>query len=139
VVSKRLGMQRSATFSLVLAPPLGFFAKVVRPVIWLLSVSTNFVVRLLGGDPIASGEEMTIEEVREIVEGHQGLRPYSRAIMTDVFRAHERNVDRVMRPRTDVEFLAGDQTVQEAHALMLPSTHSRFPVKGRSVDDIIGF
>ncbi len=123
----------------MLAPPLGVFAKVVRPVIWLLSVSTNFVVRLLGGDPDASSEEMTTEEVREIIEGHQGLRPYSRRILTDVFRAHERNVDRVMRPRTDVHFLAGDQTVAELHDTLQTSGHSRFPVTGRSVDDILGF
>ncbi|NLG21659.1 MAG: HlyC/CorC family transporter [Actinomycetales bacterium] len=139
LVPKRLAMQRSATFTRMLAPPLGVFAKVVRPVIWLLSVSTNFVVRLLGGDPDASSEEMTTEEVREIIEGHQGLRPYSRRILTDVFRAHERNVDRVMRPRTDVHFLAGDQTVAELHDTLQTSGHSRFPVTGRSVDDILGF
>lgn len=139
LVPKRLAMQRSATFTRLLAPPLGVFAKVVRPVIWLLSVSTNFVVRLLGGDPHAKSEEMSTEEVREIIEGHQGLRPYSRAILTDVFRAHERNLDRVMRPRPDVQFLEGDATVAEVRSAVVDSAHSRFPVTGRSVDDILGF
>lgn len=139
LVPKRLAMQRAATFTRILAPPLGAFARVVRPVIWLLSVSTNFVVRLLGGDPNAASEEMSTEEVREIIEGHQGLRPYSRRILTDVFRAHERNVDRVMRPRTEVQFLSGDQTVAELYDTLRTSSHSRFPVTGRSVDDILGF
>ncbi|QDO89389.1 HlyC/CorC family transporter [Ornithinimicrobium ciconiae] len=139
LVPKRLAMQRSATFTRLLAPPLGVFAKIVRPVIWLLSVSTNFVVRLLGGDPHAKSEEMSTEEVREIIEGHQGLRPYSRAILTDVFRAHERNLDRVMRPRPDVQFLEGDATVAEVRSAVVDSAHSRFPVTGRSVDDILGF
>jgi len=139
LVPKRLAMQRSVAFTKLLGPPLNLFAKLVRPVIWLLSVSTDLVVRILGGDPNAAAEEMTTEEVRDIIEGHQGLRPYSRAILTDVFRVHDRSLDVVMRPRPDVEFLAGDQTVQEAHDLMVGSTHSRFPVTGRSVDDILGF
>lgn len=139
LVPKRLAMQRAVAFTKVLGPPLNVFAKVVRPVIALLSASTNVVVRLVGGDPHAKSEEMTTEEVREIIEGHQGLRPYSRAILTDVFRVHERNLDQVMRPRTDVEFLAGDDTVAEAYAQITTSTHSRFPVTGRSVDDILGF
>ncbi|WP_109474458.1 hemolysin family protein [Ornithinimicrobium cavernae] len=139
LVPKRLAMQQAVAFTKVLGPPLNLFAKLVRPVIWLLSASTNLVVRLVGGDPNAKAEEMTTDEVREIIEGHQGLRPYSRRILTDVFRVHDRNLDRVMRPRPDVEFLAGDQTVQEAHGLMVSSTHSRFPVTGRSVDDVLGF
>lgn len=139
LVPKRLAMQNAVAFTKVLGPPLNVFAKLARPVIWLLSVSTNLVVRLLGGDPNASAEEMTTEEVREIIEGHQGLRPYSRRILTDVFRVHDRNLDVVMRPRTEVEFLAGDSTVEQAHAALVQSTHSRFPVTGRSVDDILGF
>ena len=139
LVPKRLAMQRSTTFTKLLAPPLGVFATVVRPVIGLLSISTNFVVRLLGGDPHAKSEEMSTEEVREIIEGHQGLRPYSRAILTDVFRAHERNVDRVMRPRPDVQFLAGDALVADVRETVVESSHSRFPVTGRSVDDVLGF
>nr|WP_281496904.1 hemolysin family protein [Ornithinimicrobium sp. F0845] len=139
LVPKRLAMQQAVAFTRILGPPLNLFARLVRPVIWLLSVSTNFVVRLVGGDPDAASEEMSTDEVREIIEGHQGLRPYSRRILTDVFRAHERNVDRVMRPRTDVQFLAGDQTVEDLHDTLMSSSHSRFPVTGRSVDDILGF
>ncbi|WP_256841213.1 hemolysin family protein [Ornithinimicrobium cryptoxanthini] len=139
LVPKRLAMQRSVSFTKILGPPLNLFAKLVRPVIWLLSVSTNVVVRLLGGDPNASAEEMSTEEVRDIIEGHQGLRPYSRRILTDVFRVHERNLDVVMTPRTAVQFLSGDATVDEVHGLIVGSSHSRFPVTGRSVDDILGF
>ncbi|WP_256839721.1 hemolysin family protein [Ornithinimicrobium faecis] len=139
LVPKRLAMQQAVAFTKVLGPPLNIFAKLARPVIWLLSASTNLVVRLVGGDPNATAEEMTTDEVREIIEGHQGLRPYSRRILTDVFRAHERNLDRVMRPRTDVVFLSGDETVEAVHDMLVSSSHSRFPVTGRSVDDILGF
>ncbi|AXH95926.1 hemolysin family protein [Ornithinimicrobium avium] len=136
---KRLAMQRSAGFTKVLAPPLGFFATALKPVIWLLSVSTNAVVRLLGGDPGGSGEEMSIEELRRVVEDNSGLRPYSREILSDVFRASERTLGDVLRPRPDVEFLHAGQSVAEIEEFLRTSTHSRYPVIARTVDDVVGF
>jgi putative hemolysin len=139
LVPKRLAMQRAVGFTKVLAPPLNVFAKLMRPVIALLSVSTNAVVRLLGGDPHADREAMSAEELRVVLEGHEGLLPYNRRILADVFRAGERRLNEVMRPRTDVEFLAGDLTVAQAAEKVAGGTHSRYPVTGRSVDDIVGF
>ncbi|OLT20150.1 hypothetical protein BJF81_05335 [Ornithinimicrobium sp. CNJ-824] len=139
LVPKRLAMQRSAGFTRVLAPPLGVFARLLRPVIWLLSVSTNLVVRLLGGDPEATNEQMTIEELRRVVEDNRDLRPYSRQILRDVFRAGERTLGDVLRPRPDVEFLEADRTVEQVEDLVRRSSHSRFPVTGESTDDVLGF
>ena len=51
LVPKRLALQRAADFSLVVAPPLDRFSTLMRPAIALLSVSTDTIVRLLGGDP----------------------------------------------------------------------------------------
>ena len=139
LVPKRLAMQRSVGFTRILAPPLNAFAVVMRPVIWLLSRSTDVVVRLLGGDPHATTEDMTAEEIRDVVSTHQGLRPYSRRILTDVFRAGERRLTGVMRPRPDVEFLRGRLTVAQARAQVADSSYSRYPVIGESSDDVLGF
>jgi putative hemolysin len=139
LVPKRLAMQRAVGFTRVLAPPLSRFARLMRPVISLLSGSTNVVVRLLGGDPHADREQMSADELRSILEGHEGLLPYNRRILTDVFRAGERRLSEVMRPRRDVEFLDGDLTVGQAADDVAEGTHSRYPVTGRSVDDIVGF
>ncbi|WP_130012046.1 hemolysin family protein [Serinicoccus sediminis] len=136
---KRLAMQRSAGFTKVLAPPLGIFATLLRPVIFFLSVSTNLMVRLLGGDPGATQEEMTIEELRRTVEDNRDLRPYSREILSDVFRASERTLGDVLRPRPDVEFLAADARVEDVIGEIRRSGHSRYPVTGQGVDDILGF
>ena len=53
LTAKRLALQRSEAVALALAPMVDFIAKLARPVIWLLGVSTNVVVRILGGDPNA--------------------------------------------------------------------------------------
>jgi len=63
LVPKRLAIQRNAQFAYAVAPVLGGFARFMRPVIWLLSVSTNALVRLLGGDPNKTADELTDEEL----------------------------------------------------------------------------
>lgn len=139
LVPKRLAMQRSTGFTKALAPPLGVFATALSPVIWFLSRSTNVVVRLLGGDPDAKEEEMSIEELRRVVEDNRDVGPYSREILSDVFRASERTLGDVLKPRPDVEFLEADSTVAEVQEILTGSSHTRYPVTGESLDDVVGF
>ena len=139
LVPKRLAMQRSVGLTRVLAPPLNLFAKLMRPVIWLLSVSTNAVVRLLGGDPHALTEEVSAEEIREMVVDTRGIGPVSRSILTDVFEAGDRRLAEVMRPRPDVHFLDGTLPATTAYRRALSLPHSRHPVTGDDIDDVLGF
>ena len=89
----------------------------MRPVIWLLSRSTNAVVRLLGGDPQAAGEQLSAEELREIVSSHEDLEDDERRILGDVLAAGETTLKEVMRPRADVAFLRADLGLREAEEL----------------------
>jgi putative hemolysin len=139
LVPKRLALQRAATVSMIVGPPLDRFASLMRPVVWLLSVSTNAVVRLLGGDPKATTEVMSEEELRDLVAGHRGLAEDERRILDDVFDAGERTLGEVMRPRGEVTFLAGDMPLVEAAALVRASPYSRYPVTGQGFDDVLGF
>lgn len=139
LVPKRFALQRSAGLALAVAPLLARFATLMRPVIWLLSISTNVVVRVLGGDPHAKGEVMTDEELRDLVGAHEGLGVDERRILRDVFAASDRSVKEVMRPRGEVDFLEGDQPIAEAIDAVRQLPHSRYPVTGSSVDDVIGF
>ncbi|MGO1509844.1 MAG: hemolysin family protein [Actinomycetaceae bacterium] len=139
MVPKRLAMQGAEKFSIVVARPLNAIAIVLRPVIWLLDISTNIVLRLLGRDPHARAEEMDAEELRQIVAGHEGLGEEERQIVTDLLAVGERSVQEVMTPRTEVEFLDADTPVEEARAVVGSMEHSRYPVRGENDDDIIGF
>ena len=73
LTAKRLALQRAEAFALALAPLVDFIATLARPVIWLLGVSTNVMVKLLGGDPQASREEVSDEEIRALVSGSRTL------------------------------------------------------------------
>ena len=139
LVPKRLALQRNAAFAFAAAPVLNGFATLMRPIIWMLSQSTNVVVRLLGGDPNKAGEGMTEEELRDIVSSHEGLPDEERRILDDVLSLRHRLLSEVMRPRPEVAALDGTGSVQEAAAQVREQPYSRYPVVDRSIDDIIGF
>ncbi|WP_067129756.1 hemolysin family protein [Microtetraspora malaysiensis] len=136
---KRFARQRAEGMSLALAPLLDLVATLSRPVIWLLSVSTNGVVRLLGGNPSADRAAMTTEELRDIIVGHKELTQDERNVIAEVFTAGKRQLREVLLPRTEVEFMAADTPLAEAAVLAATMPHSRFPVYRDSYDDIIGF
>lgn len=139
LVPKRVALQRSASVALAVAPPLDRFATLMRPVIWLLSRSTDAVVRLLGGNPSARGEEMTEEELRELVLAHEALPEDERRILDDVFAAGDRSLAEAMTPRGDVAFLSGDETLADAARTVAAGPFSRYPVTGEDFDDVVGF
>ncbi len=136
---KRLALQRPEGVSLLFAPALDRIATLSRPVIWLLSRSTDLVVRLLGGDPHSKGEAITEEELRDMVAAHESLTKDERKLIDDVFAAGERQLREVMLPRTEVAFLDAGMTVQRALRETAEQPHSRYPVAGTSQDDVIGF
>ena len=136
---KRLALQRAEGFSLLVAAPLNAIAKLSRPVIWLLSRSTNLLVRLVGGDPTASGESISQEELRDLVTAHESLSSDERRLIGEVFRAGDREVREVMTPRTEVDFLDASMTASRAAKQVSDSSHSRYPVVGRDEDDVLGF
>jgi len=136
---KRLALQRAEGLAMLVAPSLNRAATLARPVVWLLSVSTNGLVRLFGGDPKVSGEAITQEELRDLVAAHESLTSDERRLIDEVFRAGEREIREVMTPRTEVAFLDASMTASRAAKQVADSNWSRFPVAGRDEDDVVGF
>jgi len=136
---KRIGLQRAVPLALLSAPTLDRIATLARPVVWLLSVCVNVVVTLLGGDPRQSRQAMTEQEVRELVAGTQTLSTDERRIVSEVFDAGKRQIREVLRPRTEVEFLAAGTSVGEAARIAASVPYSRLPVYQDSYDNVIGF
>jgi putative hemolysin len=122
-----------------MGPLLDGLATLSRPVIWLLSRSTDLVVRGLGGDPMVNREGITEQELRDLVTAHQSLTRDERALIDEVFEAGERQVREVMVPRTEVEFLDAALTVERAAGQVRDLPYSRFPVVRGSHDHVVGF
>jgi len=138
LVPKRIALQRAESTALLVAGPVDLLAKVTRPFIWLLSVSTNALVRLLGGNPDTGKEQITGEELRDIVAAHEDLTAEERALIDDVFDAGDREVKEVMLPRTEVFFLDASMSVHDAARAVSDAPHSRYPVIRGSADDVVG-
>lgn len=136
---KRIALQRQERISLFAAPILDWMAAAARPAVWLLSVSVNLVVRLLGGDPTVGRGVMSSDELRDLVTAHQTLSADERRIVSEVFDAGKRQIREVLVPRTEVDFLPASMPLAEAVRVAGAATHSRFPVFEDSYDDVIGF
>jgi putative hemolysin len=136
---KRIALQRQIPIALFAAPLLDAMATVATPVVWLISVSVNMVVRLLGGDPKVGRGVMSNEELRDLVTAAQALSADERHIVSEVFDAGKRQLREVLVPRTEVDFLPAAMPLAQAMTIAAKATHSRFPVFEDSYDDVIGF
>lgn len=136
---KRLAMQRAERWALVMARPLDALSRLARPFVWLLSVSTNAVVRLFRGDPNIHRETVTGEELRDMLAIHETFSPEQRRILGAAFEIAERRVDRIMVPRQEMFMLDAEQPCDTALLALRESGHSQAPVAiGRNPEQIIG-
>ena len=104
LVPKRIAMQRNEQIARAVVPAIHVFAKVCKPIIWLIGKNTNGIVRLLGFDPNETDSEVSDDELRVLVNTNTNLSKDERTILDDVFDASETIVAEVMRPRADVAF-----------------------------------
>ena len=139
LVPKRVALQRVESVALFAATPIDIIATIFKPFIVALSWTTNLIVRLFGIDPNAAKEQMSGEELRDLVAAHEELTVEEREILEDVFEAGDRELREVMIPRTEVDFLEASMPVFKAVKAIGELPHSRYPVIRDNADDVIGF
>ena len=135
---KRVALQRPERWAKLAARPLAVMARLSGPVVWLLSRSTDLLVRLAGGDPSVQREQVTSEEVRELVASPGTFTAQQRTILVGALEVAERRVSEVLVPRRDVVALPATMPVAEAVGMLVQTTHSRAPVYRGDLDDVIG-
>ena len=139
LVPKRLAIQHAESYALLLAGFIDVTARIFAPFIFLLSKSTDLVLKILGGDPGAGREHISGEELRGMVAAHEELTHEERELIDDVFSAGDREIREIMIPRTEVAFLDADLPVFKAVKIVADKPHSRYPVSDESQDDVVGF
>jgi len=139
LVPKRIALSRAESIAMGSAAFVDSFAKLFRPIIWLLSRSTDVIVRAFGVDPNEARTQISEEELLDLVAGHAALSDEERDIVEEVFNASERQIHEVMVPRTEVDFMDASLTVGKAIGLAIDKAHSRYPVVRGSSDEVIGF
>ena len=139
LVPKRVALFRAEEIAMATAGIINVVANIFRPLIWLLSRSTDIVLRAFGIDPKEARSQISEEELLDLVSGHAALSDEERDIVEEVFNASERQIHEVMVPRTEVDFMDVSLTVGKAIDLAVDKAHSRYPVIRGSSDEVIGF
>jgi putative hemolysin len=140
LVPKRLALQNAERIAGAMARPMTLIARISSPVIWLLSFSTQLVLRLLGQGAVAE-ERVTEEDIRQMVrEGAEGgeVEPHEQQIIERLFLATDRAVRHIMTPRRDVYMLEAEATLGQVMPDLIESGFSRFPVYEKEPDKIVG-
>jgi CBS domain containing-hemolysin-like protein len=139
---KSLALAHPEAMARVLAPPLMFFELVTRPFNFLLTKSAQFVLRTMGVKQQSMEEAFhSPEELRMLVEQSQeggALEQTDATLIEGVFEFSEKNAREVMTPRTDIDALAVDTSLDDTLTLVEETRRSRYPVYEETIDDIIG-
>jgi putative hemolysin len=136
---KRIAMQRSEGWALVAARPLELLGTVCRPAVWLLGKATDLLVRLSGSDPDLARDDVTAEEIRDLIAAQGGFSTQQRTIISGAFEIAERTMREILVPRTAVFALAATLPAAEGLRRLVASGHSRAPVAGPiGLDDVGG-
>lgn len=140
LVPKRIGLTYPETIAKTFAVPMKIISKITAPFIWLLTISTEFILEVFKIKPTADGK-VTEEEIKAIIkEGTEvgEVQAIEQDIVERVFHIGDRKVNSLMTHRKAVDYLSIDDSVQELKSKVLHDLHSFYPVCHNNLDDIIG-
>ena len=141
LVPKRVAMRKSEAVARFTCKVVALLATVMRPVIWLLTKSTNGVLRLVHIDPNQEDDEVSEEGIRMMVdigEEKGAIQTGEKEMIENIFEFDNMTAEDVMVHRTDMEMLSVEDTPEEIEATIESTGLSRFPVYEKDVDDVIG-
>lgn len=141
LVPKRIAMRKAEELALAMSGFVLFISRVFSPVVWLLTVSTDGILRLLSIDPHADDDVITEEEIRMMVDAGSergAISPNEKNMIQNIFEFDDKNADDIMTHRTEVSVLWLDESEEQWEKTILGSRHSVYPVCDESTDNIVG-
>ena len=141
MVPKRIAMNNPEKISFAFAPALLFFYRISTPIVFLLSKSTNGVLRLIGVNPNAQNEEVTEEEIMMMVDvGKENgmIEESQKDMIAGIFEFDDTTADEAMTHRTEVVALSCESSIEDVIACSIEEGYSRIPIFEDDLDNIIG-
>jgi putative hemolysin len=141
LVPKRVAMRNADRLALAMSGFVSFIAKLFAPLVWLLTLSTNGVLRLFKIDPHAVDDDITEEEIRMMVDrgSERGaINHTEKEMIQNVFEFDDKDAEDVMIHRTEVSILWLDESVEQWEKTIIESRHSIYPVCDETTDNVIG-
>ena len=140
LLPKRIGLNHPEAIAKAVAVPMKMISIVTAPFIWLLTVSTDGILKLLNIKPTADGK-VTEEEIKAIIkEGTEvgEVQEIEQDIVERVFHIGDRKVNSLMTHRKSIVYLALDESYEELKTKILNELHSVYPVCSENLDEVIG-
>ena len=140
LVPKRIAMKRAESLALGISGLLSFISKLFAPLVWLLSASTNLVLRICGIDPNEQDSTVTEEEIRMMIDAgsEKGtIDEDEKELLQNVFEFDDLTAGEIATHRTDVSILWMEEPDEWAKTIF-ESRHTMFPVCSETVDNIVG-
>ena len=140
LVPKRLGQLAPERIAMVMARPMTWMARAASPFVRLLSISTDLLLTLLRVRHNTM-PQMTEAEINEVLEEGSDagvIEEQEHEMVRNVFRLDDRQIASLMTPRNEIEYLDVDQPLGENLNKIAQSTHSRFPLVKRGLEEVVG-
>ena len=141
LVPKRVAMKHSEKLALGMASLISLISKLFAPLVWLLTGSTNGILRCMGIDPDSDDEAVTEEEIRMLVDAgsEKGvIDQEEQQLIQNVFEFDDLTVGEIATHRTEVVLLWMDEDAEQWEKTIFESRHSVYPLCNESVDDVVG-
>jgi len=140
LLPKRIGLNYPETIAKGMAVPMKIISQVTAPFIWLLTISTDALLKLFNIKPTADGK-VTEDEIKAIIkEGTEGgeIQEIEQDIVERVFHIGDRKINSLMTHRSDIVYLSVEDSLDQIKAKVINDLHTVFPVCKDSLDEIIG-
>ena len=140
LLPKRIGLNYPEAIAKAVAMPMKIVSTITMPFIWLLTSSTDFLLKILQIKPTADGK-VTEEEIKAIIkEGTEvgEVQEIVQEIVERVFHIGDRKVNSLMTHRSSMVYLSTEDTLQEIKTKVLDELHSVYPVCEENLDEVIG-
>lgn len=141
LVPKRVAMRKAEELALAISGLIYYVSLIFGPLVWFLTLSTNFLLRLLGIDPNAEDDVITEEEIRMMVDAGSekgAISHNEKDMIQNIFEFNDKNAADIMTHRTDVVILWMDESDLQWEQTILENRHSVYPVCDESPDQVIG-
>jgi magnesium and cobalt exporter, CNNM family len=141
LVPKTLALAFPDRFAILVARPIGWFDRILRPIVWLVSTISNVLVRALGGKDRPQAGYLSTEELKMLVEtGSEqgGIEEDEKEMIHGVIELAETKVHQVMVPRIGIRAVEVHDPIDEVLDMIVRAGHSRVPVYEESLDNIVG-
>lgn len=141
LIPKRLAMRNSEKIALALTPTIAFVASLCRPLVWLLTASTNGVLRLCGVNPNEEENEVSEEDIRMLADAgtEQGtIDEEENEMIQNVFNFDDTTVGEIATHRTELVVLWNEDGLDEWDRIIRNEIHSYYPICDGDVDNVAG-